>query len=321
MEFLFLKYIFRFLTLIFLTIVFASCEREIEIDVPAGETQIVVEGTIETGQPPVVILSKTRGFFEPTSAQDIANGYIDDAEVRVNGILLNRICSDSLTPEYQAIVSGLIGISVEDLNDLRICAYIGLDPALIGTENTIYDLSVKAEGKELSATTKIPTIIKPDSVWFRLWADSPRYGYVFCNLSDPDTINNAYRIFTKRIGPNENDNPVDDLYYAPLGSTFIDEFFNGETIEVGFTRGQPPNSTRPTDQGDESTYFEVGDKFVFKFCSITQTSYNFYLTFESQQGTNGSPFASPANLISNINGGLGIWAGYASSLDTVIALP
>ncbi|NEN24694.1 DUF4249 domain-containing protein [Cryomorpha ignava] len=321
MEFLVLKYVFRILILVAFTLLFASCEREIEIDVPTGETQIVVEGTIETGQPPVVLLSKTRGFFEPTSAQDIANSYIDNAEVRVNGILLNRICSDSLPPEFQAIVSGLIGISIEDLDDLRICAYIGLDPALIGTENTIYDLSVTAEGKELSATTKIPAIIEPDSVWFRLWADSPQYGYVFCNLSDPDTLNNAYRIFTKRIGPNDNNNPIDDLYYAPLGSTFIDEFFNGETIEVGFTRGQPANSIRPTDQGDESGYFEIGDTFIFKFCSITKASYEFYLTFESQQGANGSPFASPANVISNINGGLGIWAGYACSRDTIIAIP
>lgn len=321
MEFFFLKYIFRIISALVLVVLFASCEREIEIDIPTSETQIVVEGTIETGQPPVVLLSRTRGFFEPTTAQDIANSYIDDAEVSVNGISLNRICSDSLPPEYQAIVSGLIGISIEDLNAIRICAYIGLDPALTGAENTIYNLAVSAEGKELTATTKIPTIIKPDSVWFRLWADSPQYGYVFCNLTDPDTLNNAYRIFTKRIGPNQNDNPVDELYYAPLGSAFMDEFFNGETIEVGFTRGQPPNSIRPTDQGDEAGYFEIGDTFVFKFCSISKASYEFYLTFESQQGTNGSPFASPANIVSNINGGLGIWAGYAAASDTITATP
>ncbi len=305
--------------ILFLALV--SCEREIEIDIPASEPQIVVEGTIETGQPPIVILSKTRGFFEPTSAQDIANSYFDNAEVSVNGISLTRVCTDSLPPEFQTIVSELVGLSPDDLDDIRVCAYIGLDPNLIGVENTTYNLSVLADGKEITATTKIPTIVKPDSVWFRLWADSQQYGYVFCNLSDPDTINNAYRIFTKRIGPNINNNPVDQLYYAPIGSTFIDEFFNGETIEVGFTRGQPPNSTRSIDYGEESGYFETGDRFVFKFCAITQASYNFYQTFESQQGANGSPFASPANVISNINGGLGIWAGYAASMDTVVAIP
>jgi len=307
--------------LLFLSMVIFACEREIEIDVPTSQTEIVIEGTIETGQPPVVLVSQTFGFFDPLSAEDVAGSYIDNADVRVNGIPLTRICTDSLPPEFQEIVAELIGIAPDDLNDIRVCAYIGLDPALTGTENTTYNLEVNVEGKELTAVTKIPSIVEPDSVWFRLWANSPRYGYVFCDLTDPDTLNNAYRIFTKRIGPNTNNNPVDPLYYAPLGSTFIDEFFNGETIELGFTRGQPPNSSRPTDQGDEVGYFETGDKFVFKFCAITKPAYEFYLTFESQQGANGSPFASPSNVESNINGGLGIWAGYACSYDTLVALP
>lgn len=321
MEFHILKYIFRILALLFLAIAILACEREIEIDVPTSATEIVVEGTIETGQPPVVLISKTRGFFEPLTAEDVAASYIDNADVRVNGIPLNRICTDSLPPGFQTIVAELMGIEPEDLDDVRVCAYIGLDPALIGTENTTYKLEVEAEGRELSAVTRIPSIVEPDSVWFRLWANSVRYGYVFCDLTDPDTLNNAYRIFTKRIGPNTNNNPEDQLFYAPLGSTFIDEFFNGETIELGFTRGQAPNSSRPSDQGDEAGYFETGDRFVFKFCAITKSSYEFYLTFESQQGANGSPFASPSNVISNVNGGLGIWAGYASSYDTIVALP
>ena len=30
-----------------------------------------------------------------------------------------------------------------------------------------------------------------------------------------------------------------------------------------------------------------------------------------QGGTNANPFAEPINLVSNINGGLGVWAGYS----------
>ena len=32
-----------------------------------------------------------------------------------------------------------------------------------------------------------------------------------------------------------------------------------------------------------------------------------------QVGTNGNPFAEPMNLVSNINGGLGIWTGYGAA--------
>ncbi len=307
--------------LIILGAVLHACEKEIDIDVPTGDEQIVVEGTIENGRPPVVILSRTRGFFEPTGALDIANSYIADAEVRVNDILLDQICTDEVPSALQDEIAALLGIAPGDFDDIRICAYIGLDPALTGAENTRYDLEVLTDGKRITATTKIPHTIAPDSVWFRLWADSPRYGYVFCDLADPDTLNNAYRVLTRRIGPNINDNPTDPIYYAPLGSTFIDEFFNGETIEVGFVRGQPSNSNRDTDNAEEAGYFEVGDRFVFKFCAITQPSYEFYRTFESQQGSIGSPFSTPSNVISNINGGLGIWAGMACSYDTLMATP
>lgn len=314
----------RFKYLICTILLFAgliSCERPVDIDIPPSEPQIVIEGTIETGMPPIVLVSKTRGFFEPTSAQDVANSYISDAEVYVNEILLDRVCTDEIPEELIPVLSELIGIPIGDLDDIDICVYIGLNPELIGEENKSYSLKVLAEGKELSSITHIPQLLPPDSVWFRLWANSPQYGYVFANVSDPDTLNNAYRVFTKRIGPNDNNNPVDDIYYAPLQSAFLDEFFNGETVEVGFVRGMPPNSSRETDNGEEATFFEVGDRFVLKFCSTSEPTYDFFQTFEAQQGTNGSPFASPSNVITNIEGGLGIWAGYAASFDTVYAQP
>ena len=42
-------------------------------------------------------------------------------------------------------------------------------------------------------------------------------------------------------------------------------------------------------------------------------SYKFWRSLERQGGTNGNPFAEPMNLVSNINGGLGIWAGYGTA--------
>jgi len=116
-----------------------------------------------------------------------------------------------------------------------------------------------------------------------------------------------------------NDNPEDPAFYAPPGAVFADDFFNSETIEVVFLRGQPSNSSRPVDQGASSRFFELGDRFVFKFCSTTYPVYDFFNTYEAQQGSTGSPFAAPNNLNSNIDGGLGIWAAYACTQDTVVA--
>lgn len=302
-----------------LACLFISCEKDIDIDVPAAEPQIVIEGSIENGGPPIVLVSKTRGFFEPTSPADIANSYISNATVFVNGVELTLICAADIPEELLSEFSALIGIPTDDLDDLPLCGYVGFNT--LGSLDTSYELRVELDNQVLTATTHIPNPVVPDSSYFRLWANSPRYGYLFTRFSDPDTLNNAYRVFTKRIGPNNNDNPVDEVYYAPFGSTFIDEFFNGTSLEVGFQRGQPFNSSRPVDTGDEDGFFELGDRMVFKFCAISEPSYQFYRTFEQQLGTNGSPFAAPNNVITNIDGGLGIWAGYACVYDTIVATP
>lgn len=309
----------RILQIALFGLLLAACEKDIDIEIPDPATQIVIEGTIENGRSPIVLVSRTRSFFAPTSPQDIVDMYTTDADVFVNNQALSSVCVSDLPPELLPEVAELISIPLEDLDDLPICVYVGFDQT--GELNTSYQLRVEIDDKMLAATTHIPNPVVPDSSYFRLWADSPRFGYIFTRFKDPDTLNNAYRVFTSRIGPNSNDNPGDNIYYAPLGSTFLDEFFNGTSLEVGFQRGQPFNSVRPADTGDEAGFFELGDNFVFKFCAISEPSYQFYRTFEQQLGTNGSPFAAPNNVISNIDGGLGIWAGYAAVYDTILATP
>ena len=298
-----------------------SCEKDIDIEIPESEAQSVVEGSIENGSPPVVLVSRTRGFFEPTSPEDIAGSYISDAVVTVNGFELTTVCLDEIPEEIEDQVAELVGISPSDFDDFPICVYIGTD--FVGEFETSYDLRVEVGNSVLTSVTHIPNPVVPDSSYFRLWANSNRFGYVFTEFKDPDTLNNAYRVFTKRIHPTEqnNENPNDDIFYAPFGSTFLDEFFNGTQLEAFFQRGQPFNSTRPTDTGEEAGFFELGDVFVFKFCAISEPTYQFFRTYEQQLGTNGSPFAAPNNVITNIEGGLGIWAGYACTYDTLFALP
>lgn len=309
------------IVLLLLLAMVTACEKEIEIDVPTGEMEVVIEGRVENGMPPIVFVSRTRGFFEPTSFDDFVELFVDDAEVKVNGIALQRVCTDELSDELLPLFEEVSGIPAGQLGTTTLCGYIGLDAALLGEENTTYRLEVTALGKQLDAVAHIPNVLAPDSVWYRLWANSPNFGFVFANVSDPDTLNNAYRVFTRRILPADPDTPPDGSFFPPLGAAFADDFFNSETIEVGFTRGQPPNSNRPGDIGDEARFFKSGDTFLFKFCSTTRPVYDFFRTFEAQIGANGSPFAAPNNVISNINGGLGVWAAYACEVDTVYAIP
>ena len=60
-----------------------SCEEEITLELNQESEKIVVEGVIEQGFPPYVILSKNQGFFDPIDITTYANLFINDAEIKV----------------------------------------------------------------------------------------------------------------------------------------------------------------------------------------------------------------------------------------------
>jgi hypothetical protein len=130
-------------------------------------------------------------------------------------------------------------------------------------------------------------------------------------FKDPPQPGNCYRWLAKRIGK-------DTTYVPPRESVFNDELINGQRFEFYYERGIFPGSNANDDTDIERHYFKKGDRVVVKFCTIDNLSYNFYNEYYFQQGNNGNPFGSPAPLQGNITGGLGIWCGYGTFLDTVI---
>ena len=115
-----------FLVIISIGIVFGSCSKAIEFDLPEVEQDVVVLGKIESGNYPIVFLSKTQGYFEPTSAESIFGTSIHNAYVTmndgVNEIILNEICSNNITdPNVLAQVSQVTGIPVENLQYFNYC--------------------------------------------------------------------------------------------------------------------------------------------------------------------------------------------------------
>ena len=46
-----------------------SCVKDVKIDLPQYEQKLVIDGRIETGQPPLVILSKTQDLYSETSLE------------------------------------------------------------------------------------------------------------------------------------------------------------------------------------------------------------------------------------------------------------
>lgn len=274
-----------------ITIMVVSCEKDITVDLPEPEERIVVEGYISPGSPPLVFISKTAPFFAPLDSLSLLQYTVRDAQV---------IISDGTTTDTLIAPFSSTGYLYTSLN-------------MIGEVGKSYALKIRlADGRELSSETTIPSPVPLDSVWFRRIPENDSLGWAWARISDPPASGNCYRWFAKRLGK-------DNDYLAPAGSVSDDRFYNGLSFDFAATRGKVPNSIADDDNNEEEGLFKAGDTIAVRFTSITEASFKFWRSAESQVNSVGNPFGSPAPLKGNIEGGIGIWEGYSFVLDTIYA--
>ncbi len=314
-----------FYILILLTLGLTSCEKTIDLNLPEEEPLIVIDGSIEVGQPPLVFVTRSLNYFEPFSLEYFAETIINDAEVKMvnNGdtVLLQPLCSASLPDSLRPLVGELIGLPISD--EFDICVYTDLTFSNLGAPGNSYELLVNARGNSLKSITTIPEPILLDSLEFRVNGERDSLGFVYAFFSEPATPGNCYRWWGQRINTykhGELKGQIKDFdYIAPFNSVFNDELVNGREFEFGYNRGVRPGSQKEDDQNVERGYYKVGDTINIKFATIDKDVYQYYRTFYLNLSNSGSPFATPTDVITNIEGGLGVWAGYGTSFYTVIA--
>ncbi len=287
-----------------------SCIQDIDLSSAGGsEIKIVIEGRIDSGQPAEIFVTRSDLL---SSTRDYKKNYffVIDAKVTI---------SDGTTTEMCTLVSKL------DPESAYYAPYKG--KVVIGTPGKTYTLTVVAQPdpnvniyKTYTATTTIPNPVKLDYVWWKAQAPYDTLGYAWAHLSEPAGLGNAYKWYAKRANKwYEKGELKDRRYLAPPGSTFNDQFIDGKSYDLSYARGTDPSDslTQVTTNG-LNTYFKQTDTVYIKFCTIDNSTYKFYSTYEAAYQTNGNPFASPTSIISNINGGgLGIWAGFGCTYDTI----
>ena len=114
---------------------------------------------------------------------------------------------------------------------------------------------------------------------------------------------------------------MDDYYISPLGSTYDDKYINGLSFNFPEPRGAQFYAGHPEDDNVEQGFFKVGDTIAVKFASIGRREFDFYKSYDENVASIGDIFSTPANVKSNITGGLGIWAGRGVFLDTIVCRP
>lgn len=302
-----------------------GCEKEITVELPDTPQRLVVEGTIEPGLPPFVILTRTQSFFDPLDANAISNSFVRGANITVdngNGpIVLTELCTSAIPDSLRDRFSELTGLDPSLVSSADICIYTNLSNTILGEVGRTYNLRVEAEGKVLTSTTTIPNPVPLDSVWFQLALQRPNddsLGLAWGTLTDPDTMGNCYRWMARRISRRPNGSTEDPTFISPLGNTFQDKYVNGLTFDFSFIRGRQFYSDQPEDNNEEAGFFKVGDTIAVKFVSIGFNEHEFYTSYDENVGSQGDLFGTPVNARSNIEGGLGIWAGWGVYADTII---
>lgn len=275
-----------------------GCEKNIDFALKEEAPKLVVEATIENGQPPVVFLSTSLNYFETLSLPQLAGTFVRGADVRVsNGTVTHKL------KEYNTPLGGGYTFTYYGIDSANLAT------AFVGELNKSYSLTITTGGQTYTATTTIPGFNKRiDSVYYK--AGPPQLDsnkvIVLVKATDPPGFGNYNRYFSSRNG---------GPFLPGLNSVFDDLFIDGTSYEVQVQAGADRN--REIKEGD--LLFNKGDTVVFKLSGIDKATYDFWRTMEFSYASVGNPFSTPTKVLGNIsNGALGYFGGYASQYRSLI---
>ena len=258
---------------IVLALVLAACTRTEQV----GDSQLVVEGWIENGDHPVVMVSESIGITtgKIMYPKDLLEHIAKWAKVTV---------SDGETTEI------LTGIP----DSRYFPPYIFTSSKITGEVGKTYSLKVEYKDYKVEATTSIPEPVPIEKVYVQSVTDTT--ASVRVGFTDPPQKGNYYKVFTKTEGK--------DSHYHPSAMTNIsDESLNGYT-EVFLYSTQ-----RLLDYIDMPN-IHTGDVMWIKLCTMDQVSFRYWDNFEIMLASNFMGTYFENTLKANLTGGVGYWAGY-----------
>ncbi|NBN97981.1 MAG: DUF4249 family protein [Flavobacteriia bacterium] len=108
---------FRVLIVLCGLLVLNSCTKEVKIDIPGYEKQLVVDGSIREGEPPIVLLSTTQNIYAPTDISAYLASFVSDAVVTIsdgtNTVTLSKVCTDNLPPGTEPLLTRVSSVKLE----------------------------------------------------------------------------------------------------------------------------------------------------------------------------------------------------------------
>lgn len=268
--------------IVFLATMLTSCDED---HLAVTQPQLVVEGWIEDGGYPVVIVTSSIPISEEYMPAETLSDYI------VRWATVTVYCG-----EDSAVLTG-------KYDKGYFPPYIYTTSRMKGEQGKNYSLKVEYKDMVATATTTIPP--RPDVMRFRLkkCEDSDTMYQVKVVFTDNKEEKNYYQLFSKVGAENKQ-------YLASyLGS--IDDDVLGDTTEVAVYRGHEMLSTM-----DYTPYFRPNDTISVKLSQIDEASFHFWDDYIKILSLSSNPFMAPQRSIRyNIVNGFGYWCGMNSVKD------
>lgn len=264
-----IKYII--FSLLAILVIACNLEKNIALDLPAYERELMVEMLLEPGKPYRALVLESASYFDELS-DDLP--LITDATVIVTyqGI-----------PDTLALGFFTVGEKFYNYGSSTIV------PTDFDSEYTL--TITDNEGRALTGKTKVMPPIEIDS--FRYEPATDTSVFLLTRSKDDPNVANFYRRTYHRTAVLGDSLKLD----FAVDDDILDD--NGDLV-----LGGPP-------------VFKPGDTAIVTFYHITEAYYKYLETREESEEANGNPFVVPGVLLSNVEGGIGIFTGFSWTRDTL----
>lgn len=259
-----------------------------------NEPEIVLEGWIDEGGHPIVMLHKSINFTEDFNTME------DLIEEKI--IYLGKVTvSDG---ETSVVLTGRV-----DTAYLPPYSYSSV--RIMGESGRAYRVEAEFEGKKVSAVTTIPPKALFDSISVESMPDKPGFFRLTGYLTDMKEQSDYFVVFYRYKGEKQYRNGLHGVASDIAADT-------SGVLRIPIYKNMAGTSL--VDKDSLSTrFFRLGDTLEIKLAAIDGVSYRFWESFASLTITSTIPLLPVSeNIYTNVSGGRGYWCGYGGSTYTIV---
>jgi hypothetical protein len=303
------------ITALLVTIIFASCERDIIVDVPPQPVRLVVNGIIRTNTNFRVTVGKTAGILDVSnpSTYKVTNAFVQLYE---NNVLKDTLVYDSAANAYlvkrntrpvggrtyllQASATGFTTATAE-----TVTPNVTAIQSITKRENARKD----ANGNYL------------DEVKITFTDDGSTANYYLIKVKRPQSFSstgateysgiNCMRSGDIDIEKRNNGDPTDFENCISQEFFMTDKNFNGRTKEILLFIEH--GDIEPVLHPYTNKYF----KPIVELHTITYDHYKYRKSFDAYRNAEDNPFAEPVLVFGNVKNGYGIFSTFNLARDTI----